>query len=109
MADGDAADERAIFEMEQEQDDGVSPLVKGNGNKKASDPILDAANGDDVEGNKGIAHSPSDSMSSLDSAGGKAPALGQRRMSNVSDEERERARSYREGVMGRGRESSYPF
>jgi hypothetical protein len=32
--------------------------------------------------------------------------MGQRRMSNVSDEERERARVYREGVMGRGRESS---
>jgi hypothetical protein len=30
----------------------------------------------------------------------------QRRMSNVSDEERERARVYREGVMGRGRESA---
>lgn len=106
MADGDAADERAIFEMEQERDDGVAPLAKGN---KGSDPILDAVNGNggDVEGSKGIAHSPSDSMSSLDSAGGKAPALGQRRMSNVSDEERERARVYREGVMGRGRESRY--
>jgi hypothetical protein len=108
MADTDAADEKAIFEMEQERDDGIAPLGQ-NGNKKGSDPLLEAAsaaiNGD-VEGNKDIAHSPSDSMSSLDSAGSKGPGMGQRRMSNVSDEERERARVYREGVMGRGRESS---
>lgn len=107
MADADAADERAIFNMEQEQDDDVAPL----GNKKQTiktDPIMDASGGD-VEGNKGIAHSPSDSMSSIDSANGngngKGPGM-QRRMSNVSDEERERARVYREGVMGRGREFS---
>jgi len=97
QADADAADEQAIFAME-EQGDNVAPLNA----KQAHDPILDTsvANGD-VEGNKGIAHSPSDSMSSIDSVNinGKA---GQRRMSNVSDEERERARVYREGVMGRG-------
>jgi len=93
--------------MEQEQDDDVAPL----GNKKQTiktDPIMDASGGD-VEGNKGIAHSPSDSMSSIDSANGNSNGKGpgmQRRMSNVSDEERERARVYREGVMGRGREFS---
>ena len=104
QADADAADEQAIFAME-EQGDNVAPLNA----KQAHDPILDTsvANGD-VEGNKGIAHSPSDSMSSIDSVNinGKA---GQRRMSNVSDEERERARVYREGVMGRGRKSATMF
>jgi hypothetical protein len=44
-------------------------------------------------------------MSSIDSVHSNGKA-GQRRMSNVSDEERERARVYREGVMGRGRESA---
>jgi hypothetical protein len=107
MADMDAADERAMFDMEREQDDGVAPL--GNGRKQSlkTDPIMDASANGDVEGSKGIAHSPSDSMSSIDSANGhgKGPGM-QRRMSNVSDEERERARVYREGVMGRGRESA---
>ena len=41
-------------------------------------------------------------MSSLDSAG----ARGGRRMSNVSDAERQEARVYREGVLGKGREST---
>lgn len=104
QADTDAADEQAVFAME-EQGDNVAPLNA----KQTHDPILDTsvANGD-VEGNNGIAHSPSDSMSSIDSVNinGKA---GQRRMSNVSDEERERARVYREGVMGRGRNSASMF
>lgn len=106
MANTDAADERAIFEMEQERADGVPALAnhnKGN-NKDAVDPLLNGNGPTDVEGNKDIAHSPSDSMSSLESAGGKGPGMGLRRMSNVSDEERERARVYREGVMNKGRE-----
>lgn len=64
-----------------------------------------AADGEALEGQGGnverdvIATSPSDSMSSIDSvAGGK----GGRRMSNVSDEERERARLYRENVKHKG-------
>lgn len=106
MASTDAADERAIFEMEQERQDGVPALKKPAGG--ASDPLLNGNGHNDVEGNKDIAHSPSDSMSSLDSAGagaGKGPGM-QRRMSNVSDEERERASLYREGVMKKGRKSS---
>jgi hypothetical protein len=104
QADDDAANEQAIFAME-EGGDNVAPL---NARKQSHDPILDtsAVNGD-VEGNKGIAHSPSDSMSSIDSVGQGNAKGGQRRMSNVSDEERERARVYREGVMGRGRESAF--
>ena len=109
MANTDAADERAIFEMEQENADGVPALIKKS-TKSVSDPLMNG-NGHghantDVEGNKDIAHSPSDSMSSLDSAShnGKGPGAGQRRMSNVSDEERDRARVYREGVMNKGRE-----
>ena len=88
----------------EERDDNVAPLT---GREQSHDPILDAsaANGD-VEG-KGIAHSPSDSMSSIDSVNSNKG--GQRRMSNVSDEERERARVYREGVMGRGRKSASSF
>ena len=107
MANTDAADERAMFEMEQERQDGVPALKKPAG----TDPLLNG-NGHastDVEGNKDIAHSPSDSMSSLDSAGAAAKGPGmQRRMSNVSDEERERASIYREGVMKKGRKSHPP-
>lgn len=59
------------------------------------------------------ATSPSESMSSLDSGeaqvngngGGNKVGMGPRRMSNVSEEERERARVYREGVMNKGGES----
>jgi hypothetical protein len=51
-----------------------------------------------------IATSPTDSMSSLDSAG----ARGGRRMSNVSEEERERARLYREGALHKNGESNWP-
>ncbi|WVF66345.1 hypothetical protein IAT40_001085 [Kwoniella sp. CBS 6097] len=57
----------------------------------------------DVEGN--IARSPTDSMSSIDSAsegGSGKPSMGGRRMSNVSDEERDRARVYREGALHKG-------
>jgi hypothetical protein len=103
QADDDAANEQEIFAME-ERDDNVAPLT---GRKQSHDPILDTSAGNgDVEG-KGIAHSPSDSMSSIDSVNSNKG--GQRRMSNVSDEERERARVYREGVMGRGRKSACGF
>ena len=104
LANTDAADERAMFEMEQENADGVPALIKKS-TKVVTDPVLNG-NGhgnNDVEGNKDIAHSPSDSMSSLDSVGHGQNGKGQRRMSNVSDEERERARLYREGVMNKGR------
>jgi hypothetical protein len=104
QADDDAANEQEIFAME-ERDDNVAPLTA---RKQSHDPILDTSAGNgDVEGNKGIAHSPSDSMSSIDSVNSNKG--GQRRMSNVSDEERERARVYREGVMGRGRKSACGF
>jgi len=126
QADNDIEDEREIFDMEGDGDI-VTPML--NVNKKVEgdvdggvDPVNDVndvvadrmatANGNDVEGGiKDLAHSPSESMSSLESAeaqnkmndgGGIAGRQPMRRMSNVSDEERERARVYREGVMNKG-------
>ena len=52
--------------------------------------------------------SPSDSMSSFESDAGAKPVIG-RRMSNVSEEEREKARVYREGVMNKGGKSILCF
>lgn len=108
MASTDAADEREMFDMEQENEnaDGVPAMIKKSA-KAVTDPMMNGNGNTDVEGNKDIAHSPSDSMSSLDSVGhgNKGHGPGQRRMSNVSDEERDRARVYREGVMNKGRES----
>jgi len=105
-----------MFEMDG---DGEGPVPTPSGN----DPVGQAGDMDGsvgsigmgVMGSKvgergdGVAISPSESMSSTDSdvgAGqvGVKPGVGGRRMSNVSDEERERARVYREGVMNKGGE-----
>lgn len=105
-ADADAQLEgEDIFDMES---DNVSPLRNNkakrddNGDQEL-DGLADTKDLKDV-----ISTSPSDSMSSLDSADGQGknhrghPGAPQRRMSNVSDEERERARVYREGALGKG-------
>lgn len=107
-ADADAQLEgEDIFDMES---DNVSPLRNNkakrddNGDQEL-DGLADTKDLKDV-----ISTSPSDSMSSLDSADGQGknhrghPGAPQRRMSNVSDEERERARVYREGALGKGGE-----
>ena len=95
-----------MFDLEGENDDNVGALPAGKGNANANaGAVVAEPEADEQFANKdlareAIATSPSESMSSLDSAGGR----GGRRMSNVSDEERERARVYREGVMGKGGE-----
>lgn len=95
---GDGADVEGVFDMEG--DEGLGPLPVPKGPKG-----MEVANGVDGEAGKGkqddaISTSPTESMSSLDSVGGQGQKG--RRMSNVSDEERERARAYREGVMHKG-------
>jgi hypothetical protein len=93
-----------------EGNDDVAPIKaagiggNGHGNLQIDSDPMNNGSADTLNGgnDKGIAHSPSDSMSSMDSAGSR-PAGG-RRMSNVSDEERDRARIYREGVMNKGGE-----
>lgn len=103
-ADADKEREVGVFDMENEnEDEQVAPLPQ----RKASggDVGASAGNGAAFE-----AVSPTDSMSSIDSAGsGSAPkdlkAVG-RRLSNVSDEERDKARQYREGVRASGGESA---
>ncbi|WVR03271.1 hypothetical protein IAU60_000262 [Kwoniella sp. DSM 27419] len=99
VADADA--EREMFNLDEDQ---LAPLHIVT-QPKPSDAGNDIRG--DVEGN--IARSPSDSMSSIDSASsdadagtGAKPILGGRRMSNVSDAERDQARSYREGLMNKG-------
>ncbi|KAK8844599.1 hypothetical protein IAR55_006446 [Kwoniella newhampshirensis] len=88
--------------LDDGDDDRVAPLI----NPKLRAPLpppQQEQQQDDVQG--GIAQSPTESMSSLDSMDGNGtpakPGLGGRRLSNVSDEERERARIYREGVMNK--------
>ena len=106
-SDADAMNNAQVDDAENEatQDeplemDGVGPLPKDMVNGKGEKV---PENKDFMRDATGIATSPSDSMSSFDSLEAAAnnhkmnkPA---RRMSNVSDEERERARLYREGVM----------
>lgn len=98
--DADKELEQGVFDMEGDNDnDKVAPLPA----RKNSGP-------EQVEGNAAFeAVSPSDSMSSFDS-NGSAPAPPKdlkavgRRLSNVSDEERDKARQYREGVRATGGE-----
>jgi hypothetical protein len=81
-----------------DENDDVSALPADKADFAQQDDSAEFANKDLAR--EALATSPAESMSSLDSAG----ARGGRRMSNVSDEERERARVYREGVLGKGRE-----
>jgi len=88
------AEADGMFDME----DGVAPLPDAPGMPDGVAAALKTdttpyKTSDDV-----ISTSPTESMSSLESL---APTKG-RRMSNVSDEERERARLYREGIMHKG-------
>lgn len=75
----------------------------------------DKVTGANAGGNSFEAVSPTASMASFDSSHSaqntegsvpkdikQAPGMGGRRMSNVSDEERDKARSYREGVRAQG-------
>ena len=75
--------------------------------RETDDNLLDDLDYDEEGGDVVPLDKPDLSTSPTDSTGsdgpGKVPGLG-RRMSNVSDEERERARVYREGVLGKGRE-----
>ncbi|WVQ93965.1 hypothetical protein IAU59_001043 [Kwoniella sp. CBS 9459] len=90
------ADDNEMFDLDEDRLESL-PISKPS---DAGNDIRGTASAD-VEGN--IARSPTDSMSSIDSAseGGK-PSMGGRRMSNVSDEERDRARVYREGALHKG-------
>ena len=83
-------DEQAAYE--DRHDDTVGPLPN-----IATGAKDDAENKDLMK--DAVAASPSDSMSSFDSLEAAKPIKNGRRMSNVSEEERERARVYREGVM----------
>jgi hypothetical protein len=69
---------------------GINPDVPKDFTRETARAIVDA---------NGVARSPTDSTSSLDSARG-----GQRRKSSVSEEEREKARLYRERAMHKGGE-----
>lgn len=90
---------QAMFEMEGEESLGPLPVPKAVLEITRVNGYADKGNHDDA-----ISTSPSESMSSLDSVGGHG--LGQvqkeRRMSNVSDAERESAKVYREGVTRNG-------
>jgi len=110
QAEADAGE--GMFDMDNDND-AVGELPATPKQRGASGDNLDMAMG--AGANKdlmkdAISTSPTDSMASLDSVSpkdggpGGAGAKG-RRMSNVSDEERERARVYREGVMAGGGES----
>jgi hypothetical protein len=78
-----------MFDMEGDTDE-VTPLPVKPRN-------VDAGMNDEMGG---AGTSPSDSMSSIDSAS----SVKGRRLSNVSEEERERARLYREGALNKGGE-----
>lgn len=80
----------------------------------------DKVTGANAGGNSFEAVSPTASMASFDSSHSaqntegsvpkdikQAPGMGGRRMSNVSDEERDKARSYREGVRAQGGTSAF--
>lgn len=69
---------------------GINPDVPKDFTRETARAIVDAS---------GVTRSPTDSTSSLDSARG-----GQRRKSSVSEEEREKARLYREHAMHKGGE-----
>jgi hypothetical protein len=90
-----------MFDMES---DSVPALPSTPTTKKNKEEV--AENKDYMK--DAISTSPTDSVSSLDAAkADSASGPKGRRMSNVSDEERERARVYREGVMAGGGESPF--
>ncbi|ORX35003.1 hypothetical protein BD324DRAFT_111993 [Kockovaella imperatae] len=77
-------------------DDTLGPLPSDNNNNANKQNHQEGGENKDLM-KEAIAASPSDSMSSFDSF--EAVKRPGRRLSNVSDQERERARVYREGVM----------
>lgn len=85
-----------MFDMDESETAG-GKVIK----PKQEDDLGDTAkmDGSNLPPREVIATSPTDSMSSVDSA-----KSGGRRMSNVTDEERDRARVYREGYKHNGRE-----
>lgn len=83
-----------VFDLDEEINDPVGAMpVTDSGNDFKP---MDLGKRGSIQGQSNIATSPTDSMSSLDS--GDRPGMG-RRMSAVSDEEREKMRLYREGVL----------
>lgn len=83
-----------VFDLDEEINDPVGAMpVTDSGNDFKP---MDLGKRGSIQGQSNIATSPTDSMSSLDSA--DRPGMG-RRMSAVSDEEREKMRLYREGVL----------
>jgi len=101
QADDDAT---GMFDMDDNDNDEVMPL-KTPQQTKRKDSAADDEEGQVINKDmmkEAVATSPADSVHSSSSQNdGKRPGQG-RRMSNVSDEERERARVYREGVMAGG-------
>ena len=91
LADGN---ENGVFDMDEGQAQVQVPLPK----KADAEDMVSVSDGDGVSVGGGPGTSPSESMSSLESAGRVNGGAGQRRMSNVTEEERERARTYREGM-----------
>ena len=94
---GDADGYDAPFDMDAEVKEDKDTLLLGQGGEVTEGIKVETKdlNKDDV------ASSPSDSMSSFDSIdiSKAANGMGTRRMSNVSDQERDRAKVYRERVM----------
>ena len=105
---------------------------QGEGAENDKDEVTELRNngvkiaGANAGGKTFEAVSPTDSMASIDSASSAsasgqnnegsvpkdikhAPGMGGRRLSNVSDEERDKARMYREGVRAQGGTSLHPF
>ena len=94
----DTPAEAGVFSMEGEEAVPKKDLVHPNGGDFRDEGIK--VDPKDIGAVKDmIATSPCESMSSLDSASNGRIEMG-RRMSNVSEEEREKARAYREGVRG---------
>ncbi|WWD22850.1 hypothetical protein CI109_107344 [Kwoniella shandongensis] len=96
----DAENDTNTQDQDNENDeDYVAPLI--NPKLRQQSNTEDATNV--VNPNDALAQSPTESMSSLDSVDSNPakPAFGGRRLSNVSDEERERARLYREGALNK--------
>lgn len=83
-----------VFDLDEEINDpvGAMPVTDAGNDFKP----MDLRKRGSIEGQSNIATSPTDSMGSMDN--GDRPGMG-RRMSAVSDEEREQMRLYREGVL----------
>lgn len=122
LAEGDArTEQQGMFDMDgagPEANDAVPEMggarPRGSvSSNSTDDDVMNMGMSSTLAANKDVvATSPTDSMSSMTSAGDGASsptaprAMPGRRMSNVSEEEREKARSYREGVMHKGGKST---